>query len=146
MSVEPRITVFLDTSILVYAYDRSAGQKHEIAAQLVRDCWDNENGSVSIQVLQEFYVIMTRKIAAPLDHPTGRQIVTDLTQWHVHIPHTIDLIQAIDLQHSYKFSFWDAMILQSAVRLGCKQLLSEDFSHGQAYGNVEVINPFKGTK
>jgi predicted nucleic acid-binding protein len=60
----------------------------------------------------------------------------------LHNPEVDDLFQAIDYQHNYQLSFWDAMVLQSSAQVGCKQLLSEDFSHGQAYGEVNVINPF----
>jgi predicted nucleic acid-binding protein len=144
MSVESQMDQFVDTNILVYAYDRSAGRKHAIAVQLLEQCWENGNGCLSIQVLQEFYVNVTRKIASPLDHQTARQIVADLVYWRLHIPVASDLLQAIDFHQTYRLSFWDAMVLQSAVRLGCKRLLSEDLSHGQIYGDVEVINPFKG--
>lgn len=143
MSVDPQVDCFMDTNILVYAYDRSAGKKHSIAAQLVRDCWENETGCLSIQVLQEFFVNVTRKIAAPLDLSTARQLVADLAQWHVQAPEVNDILQAIDFQARYQLSFWDAMVVQSAARLGCKQLLSEDLNHGQMYGEVQVVNPFK---
>ena len=63
MSVDPQLDYFLDTSILVYAYDRTAGQKHTLASQLVESCWENENGCLSIQVLAEFFMAVTRKIA-----------------------------------------------------------------------------------
>lgn len=143
MNVDPQVQFFLDTNILVYAYDRSAGQKHNQAGQLVKACWENENGCLSIQVLQEFYVTVTRKIASPLDLQTARQIVADLAQWRLHTPKANDLLQAIDLQSNYQLSFWDAQVVQSAASLGCKQLISEDLNHGQAYGEVQVINPFK---
>jgi predicted nucleic acid-binding protein len=142
MSANPETDHFLDTNILVYAYDRSAGMKHTISLQLMEECWTNGNGCLSIQVLQEFYVCVTQKIALPLDHQVARQIVSDLANWRLHSPEASDLLQAIDFQHSYQLSFWDAMVLQSAARLGCRQLFSEDLSHGQAYGEVKVINPF----
>ncbi|MBN2549482.1 MAG: PIN domain-containing protein [Anaerolineales bacterium] len=144
MKVDPQATHFLDTNILVYAYDRSAGRKHSLAAQLVEECWENENGCLSIQVLQEFFVTVTRKIAAPLDAQTARQIVADLAQWRLHAPEADDLLQAIDLQQNYQLAFWDAQVIQSAACLDCKQLLSEDLNHGQVYGGVQVVNPFKG--
>ena len=143
MNVDPQVQYFLDTNILVYAYDRTAGRKHELAVQLMKSCWENENGCLSIQVLQEFFVTVTRKLATPLDHQTTRQIVADLAQWRLHAPVTSDLLQVIDLQRDLQLSFWDAQIVQSAASLGCKQLLSEDLSHEQAYGGVQVINPFK---
>lgn len=143
MNVDPQVQNFLDTNILVYAYDRSAGQKHALAVQLIESFLENENGCLSIQVLQEFFVTVTHKLATPLDHPTARQIVADLAQWRLHTTATSGLLQAIDLQHDLQLSFWDAQVVQSAISLGCKQLLSEDLSHGQAYGGVQVINPFK---
>jgi predicted nucleic acid-binding protein len=140
MSAEPQI--FVDTNILVYAFDRSAGQKHTLALQLMEECWENENGCLSIQVLQEFFVNVTQKIFMPLDLQTARQIVADLAHWHLHTPEASDLLQAIDYMRDHRLSFWDAMILQSAARLACVRLFSEDLNHGQSYGNVRVINPF----
>ena len=144
MSVEQPVTSFLDTNILVYAYDRSAGEKHSVATRLVEQCWENQSGCVSIQVLQEFFVTVTQKIAKPLDHQSAKQIVADLAHWRLHSPEAGDVLQAIDFQQVFQLSFWDAMIVQSASHMGCKQLLSEDLSHGQAYGDINIINPFKG--
>lgn len=133
---------FIDTNILVYAYDRSAGDKHRLASQLVERCWQHENGCISIQILQEFFVTVTRKIVAPLDPSTTRQIISDLAQWRMHSPDIGDLLQAIELLQRYSLSFWDGMVLQSAARLKCTRLFSEDLGHGQIYGDVQVINPF----
>jgi predicted nucleic acid-binding protein len=80
MNVDPQETYFIDINILVYAYDRSAGKKHEAAVELMKACWEHENGRLSIQVLQEFFVTVTRKIASPLDLLTARQIVADLAR------------------------------------------------------------------
>ena len=144
MSANLNQNLFIDTNILVYAYDLSAGDKRKVAALLVEECWEGGNGCLSIQILQEFYVSVTKKIVVPLDYQTARQIVADLSNWRMHIPTERDVLQAIDLQQSYQLSFWDAMVLQSAVRLGCKRLISEDLSHGQIYSSVQVINPFMG--
>lgn len=143
MTASPGIDHFVDTNILVYAYDISAGNKHNIAVHLMGQWWSNDGGCISLQVLQEFFVTVTNKIPTPLDPQTARQIVADLSHWRLHVPDASDLLHAIDIQQSYRLSFWDAMVIQSAVRLGCKQLLSEDLSHGQIYGDVQVINPFK---
>ncbi len=142
MDAEPQAAVFLDTNILVYAFDRSAGLKHELARRLVENCWENENGCLSVQVLQEFYVTVTRKIAAPLESLAARQIVEDLSQWRLHTPAATDLLQAIDLAQRFQLSFWDAQIIQSASSLRCRVIYSEDLSHGQQYGEVQVANPF----
>ena len=144
MSAEPQIEplVFVDTNILVYAFDHSAGYKHAIAAQMMENWWEHHNGCLSIQVLQEFFVNVTRKIKLPLEYQTARQLVADLAHWRLHVPEANDLLQAIDLHHTYRLAFWDAMVLQSAARMRCQRLLSEDLNHGQTYGDVQVINPF----
>lgn len=143
MNIDPGVRYFLDTNILVFAYDLSAGKKHDLAGQLVEACWENDNGCLSVQVLQEFYVTVTRKIATPLIPQTARQLVADLAHWHLHTPDAVDLLQAIDLHQDNQLSFWDAQIVQSAVSLGCKLLMSEDLNHLQTYGQTQVINPFK---
>ena len=143
MNADQPAEYFIDTNILIYAYDRSAGHKHTLAVKLMEGCWENRNGCLSLQVLQEFYVNVTHKIALPLDFLTAQNIVADLSHWRLHAPAAGDLLQAIDLGQKYQLPFWDAMIVQSAANLGCKQLLSEDFNHGRTYGIVRVINPFR---
>jgi predicted nucleic acid-binding protein len=133
---------FVDTNILVYAHDVSAGEKHALAKEIVRNLWESETGCTSIQVLQEFYVATTVKVAKPLDPETAAQIIRDLSYWKIHIPEAEDVLGAIDLQRHEGISFWDAMILWSAKQLGCRDLLSEDLNPGQTYGGVQVINPF----
>jgi len=142
MNIDPQEVYFFDTNILVYAYDRSADKKHEAAVELMKVCWEHENGRLSIQVLQEFFVTITRKIASPLDVPTARQIVADLSQWRLHAPEADDVLQAIDFQQNYQLSFWDAMVVQSAVHLGCNWLIAEDLGRGQVFDGVQIINPF----
>jgi predicted nucleic acid-binding protein len=142
MNVNPDELYFVDTNILIYAYDRSAGQKRALAVELLDNLWEHENGCLSLQVLQEFFVTVTRKIPSPLDHPTARQIVLDLSHWRLHIPEARHLLAAIDLLQEHQLSFWDGMIVESAQALGCPLLISEDFTHGQKLGNVQVLNPF----
>jgi predicted nucleic acid-binding protein len=133
---------FVDTNILIYAHDVSAGQKHARAQQLIRDLWQSGEGCLSIQVLQEFYVNVTQKVAKPLPAEAAAQIIADLSVWEVHCPRVEDLLDAIHLQERYRISFWDAMIVASAVQLGCQVLWSEDLNPGQAYDQVVVQNPF----
>jgi predicted nucleic acid-binding protein len=139
---EPRSLQFVDTNILIYAHDISAGRKHRRAVELVRDLWQSGDGCLSIQVLQEFYVSVTQKVARPLPAEAAAQIITDLSVWEVHCPRTQDLLDAIRLQKRYQMSFWDAMILASALQLDCKMLWSEDLNPGQTYDQVEVRSPF----
>ena len=134
--------VFVDTNILVYAYDNSAGNKHTEANRILQELWMNGTGCLSIQVLQEFFVVLTNKINKPIDITTVKAIVSDLGYWTVHEPSVDDVLGAVDIQQQFGISFWDAMILQSALQLGCERMLSEDLSSGQMYDGVTIINPF----
>ena len=142
MSDEPQ-PQFVDTNVLIYAHDQSAGAKHERASALLKELWENSNGCLSVQVLQEFYVNVTRKIAKPLDVDTAKRVIADLGQWTVHSPNVEDVVEAIDAQGRFKLSFWDSMIITSAARLDCGIVWSEDLNDGQNYDDVKVINPFK---
>jgi predicted nucleic acid-binding protein len=133
---------FVDTNVLVYAHDVTAGDKHNRARSLVEELWETRQGCLSVQVLQEFFVTTTRKIPKRLEAPAAAQIVDDLAHWHVHSPAASDLLVAIDIHQRTGASFWDAMILRSAKELGCQILYSEDLNAGQDYAGVEVRNPF----
>ena len=133
---------FVDTNVLVYAHDQSAGEKHKRARQLIGVLWENQTGCLSIQVLQEFYVNVTQKVARPLKPEVAGQIISDLAVWQIHEPGVADVLDAIRLQSRYQLSFWDAMMLASAAALGCKIVWSEDLNPGQQYDQVFVSNPF----
>ncbi len=129
---------FVDTNLLIYAYDRSAGEKHERTKSTLEQLWRDRNGCLSIQVLQEFYVNITHKIMKPLASETAAAIVRDLSTWKVHIPGIDDILKAIDIEQKYHLSFWDAMIIQSALATGSKRILSEDFSAAREYEGLVV--------
>lgn len=137
---EPR--QFVDTNVLVYAHDRSAGVKQERALDLLRELWRSRLGCMSIQVLQEFYVNITRKVPHTLRSEEAQRVVAALSSWHVHRPSAEEVLDAIVMERRYQISFWDAMILRSASALGCPIVWSEDLNAGQQYGKVEVRNPF----
>ena len=134
---------FVDTNILFYAHDTSSGTKHKQAKTLIQSLWDSRTGSLSIQVLQEFYYVSTRKLARPLPGTEASQIITSLGKWHVHSPKVEDVLGAIRVQERYDISFWDAMIVHSANQLECGILWSEDLNAGQVYQQVRVQNPFE---
>jgi predicted nucleic acid-binding protein len=138
MSVE-----FCDTNILVYAYDTSAHTKRELARELVERLWREDSGAVSIQVLQELFVTLTRKIASPVQTRIARGIVADLASWRVVEPRTGDILAAIDATERWRVSFWDAMILTAAERAGARVVWSEDLAHGQSYDGLTVRNPLR---
>lgn len=132
---------FLDTNILVYGHDRTAGAKHETARALIARIWRSGGACLSVQVLQEFYVTVTSKVDG-MTTAIARDLVTDYTRWRVHSPKGDDVVAAIDLHRQSGISFWDAMIVRSAGKLGCRRLLSEDLNSGQLIAGVKVVNPF----
>ena len=134
---------FVDTNILVYAHDVSAGIKHATAKKLIQELWENKTGCLSIQVMQEFYVSVTQEVPNPMDYVNAIGIIRDLKYWKVHEPKIEDVLNAVDIQQRYQISFWDAMILQSALQLECGLLWSEDLNPGQVYESVKLINPFQ---
>lgn len=134
--------MFVDTNILVYAHDRSAGEKHDHAVDLLSTLWENRNACISIQVLQEFYVTLTQKVPNPVDRIRAKDIIAALASWRTHIPNVDDIVRAIEIQERFQLSFWDAMIVHSAQQLRCSRLLSEDLNDGQMYDSVQVMNPF----
>lgn len=133
---------FIDTNVLVYAYDEAVGEKQHRATELVSRLADARQAAASIQVLQEYYVTVTRKIERPLSPEKAREVVAAFARWRVHSPLAADVLLAIDVSVDNKISFWDAMILTSAFRLGCKTLWSEDLNPGQQILGVTVKNPF----
>lgn len=136
---------FIDTNILVYAHDATAGEKQTQAKALIQSLWNSGTGCVSVQVLQEFYVTVTQKVRQPLKSEIVAQVVEALSFWRVYTPDARDVLGAIELQQRYQLSFWDAMIVYSAAQLGCQAIWSEDLNPGQIYAGVRVLNPFDGS-
>ncbi len=139
---EAKSLQFVDTNILIYAHDLSAGHKHTRARNLIRELWESGEGCLSVQVLQEFYVNVTQKVPRPLAANVAASIIADLSAWQIHRPGAEDILDAIRLQNRYQTSFWDAMIIASAIQLGCQSIWSEDLNPGQVYDTITVLSPF----
>jgi predicted nucleic acid-binding protein len=135
------VKTFVDTNILVYAHDVDQSEKHETARDILIELMQNRAGVLSPQVLQEFYVTVTRKIAKPLSKRTAREIVEDYSVWCINTTAT-DVRAAFRIEDEAKVSFWDALILASAARSGAAVLLSEDMNAGQQIAGVRIQNPF----
>jgi len=134
---------FLDTNILVYAYDNTAGQKHEIANRIVSDLWSSGLGVLSTQVLQEFFVSVTTKIPRPMDIRTAKEIISDLLTWNIVVIDGQSVLNGVDIQVKYRYSFWDSLIIEAALKADSPLLLTEDLSDGQVIRSVTVRNPFR---
>jgi predicted nucleic acid-binding protein len=139
MSAEPQ---FVDTNILVYAHDSSAGTKGVVARDLLDSLWESGEGCLSVQVLQEFFVVTTRRTKRLLEPAAASAIVADFARWRTHSPLASDVLAAIELHRKRQVSLWDAMILRSAAQVGCRVVWSEDLGSGQDYAGVKVRNPF----
>lgn len=137
----PRI--FVDTNVVVYAYDATAGARHEAARAVLLDLWRSGAGLVSTQVLQELYVTLTRKIPRPVEPALAREIVEDMATWDVVVNDAGTILQAIDIAAREKLSFWDALVVAAAARGGAGLLLSEDLSDGRIIEGVTVRDPFR---
>jgi predicted nucleic acid-binding protein len=134
---------FVDTNILMYAHDSTTGVKHERARALVEELWRGRSGAVSTQVLQELCVNVRRRSGRPLDVASTRALVADYLTWNVIVNDGESILAALEIEERYGISFWDALIIQAAEAAGADVLYSEDLSHGQRYGSVQVINPLR---
>ena len=132
---------FVDTNILVYAHDRSAGLKHKRARLLIEDLWNSGQGVLSTQVLQELCINVRRKASRPLSVEETRRLVQDYLSWEIVVNTSASVMQALDIEVRHKISFWDALILQAAESSGVATLYSEDLATGQRYGSIRVVNP-----
>jgi predicted nucleic acid-binding protein len=132
---------FFDTNVLVYADDKDTPTKQRRALDLVAEHRRAGTGVVSLQVLQEYFVTVTRKLH--VDPRTARRKVELLAEFDVAAPEVADILAAIDLHRLHGFSFWDALVLRSAKQSGCSVLLSEDLQDTRDIDGVRVVNPFR---
>jgi predicted nucleic acid-binding protein len=132
---------FIDTNILIYAHDIDAGAKNEAAKAVLRELWTERLGVLSMQVLQEFYVNVTRKIASPLSKDVARSVVNTYVPWCTETTPT-EISAAFRIEDESRIGFWDALIVSSAVKSGAARILSEDLNAGQWIAGILVENPF----
>ncbi len=133
---------FVDANVLVYAFDASAQAKQKSSQQLLERLWGSGTGCLSVQVLQEFFVTATRKVARPLAVDEAGERIREFATWKIFAPTAEDVLAAIALQKQAQVNFWDAMVVQAAAELGCSVLWTEDLNHGQLVRGVRIRNPF----
>ncbi len=138
----PEGKTFIDTNIIIYAYDATAGKKHKTARTIITDLWDSGLGVISTQVLQEFFVNVVQKIPKPVDKQQAKEIVRDFLNWHVVVNTGDSIVDAIDICLRFEYSFWDSMIIEAAIKGGAAVLISEDLLDGQVISGVTIKNPF----
>jgi len=134
---------FIDTNILLYAHDADSGEKHAIADRVLRELWITGTGVLSVQVLQDFYVNVTRKIRSPLSREQARSIVNDYVEWATETT-PAEIVTAFRIEDESRIGFWDALIVSSAAKSGAARILSEDLNAGQRIAGILIENPFAG--
>jgi predicted nucleic acid-binding protein len=104
--------------------------------------WNDRTGVLSVQVLQELYVTLTRKLRRPMPPARAAEIVREYRAWRVIDNDGELLVAAMTLQQKASISFWDALVVEAAAVAGCDRLYSEDLNPRQRFGSVEIVNPF----
>jgi len=137
-----RDRIFVDTNILVYAHDADAGEKHAAAAQALADLWESRNGILSTQVLQELYITLTRKVAAPVTGNVVRRLIRNYMTWELVLNDGAIILHAGEIGDSYQLSFWDGLIVAAAYSKNAAIILTEDMNHGQVVEGIRIENPF----
>ena len=136
---------FVDTNVLIYAHDSDAKAKHAAAKSVLRELWSERNGVLSPQVLQEFYVNVTKKIPHPLSKESARLVVNTYAIWCIETT-SVEISNAFHIEDESGIGFWDALMVASALKSGASRILSEDMSAGQTIAGVRIENPFEQTR
>jgi predicted nucleic acid-binding protein len=134
---------FLDTNIFVYSFDKTASQKADRARRLIRGAIETQEGIVSYQVVQEFFNLALRRFAKPMSGAEAEQYLSTTFRplLAVHSSHAL-YGQALYLATTNQLSWYDSLILASAIEGRCSLLYSEDFQHGRRFGSLRIENPF----
>ncbi len=132
---------FFDTNVLIYADDKAAPAKRRRALELIAEHRRAKAGVVSMQVLQEYFVTITKKLR--IDAAIARRKVELLAEFDVAAPEVADILAAIDLHRLHGLSFWDALILRCAKQAGCRVVFSEDMQDPREIDGLQIVNPFR---
>ena len=131
---------FVDTNVLVYLFDADAPAKQAVARRVIVERADVI--VLSTQILSEFFVSVTRKLAAPLSPQAALGEIEDLAMFRIQ-PIGVRTVKAAALRsETSKLSYWDALVIETATQAGAVRLLTEDLQHGQSFGALRVVNPF----
>jgi predicted nucleic acid-binding protein len=133
---------FVDTNVLLYAHDASETGKQPIARALLEELWADRSGVLSTQVLQEFYVVATRKFKPPMRRSEARELIALYATWSVVQVDVGLIVDAAALEERARLSFWDALIVEAARRAGATRLASEDLQDGRRFAGLVIEDPF----
>ena len=133
---------FVDTNVLVYAHDLAETAKRPVARAALEVLWDERTGTLSTQVLQEFYVVATRRLDPPVSRAEARQVMNAYSAWPVVVLDPSLILSATLLEEEHGISFWDALIVEAARVAGADRILTEDMQSGRRLVGIEIVNPF----
>jgi predicted nucleic acid-binding protein len=133
---------FVDTNVLVYAFDKTSSPKKLVAQRLMKELMKEDRLRVSTQVLQELFVTITRKVIPRCSSEEALAVLDDLTAWPLMVVDYSAIRAATGLADQAKLSFWDALIVVAAARTGAAVLYTEDLNDGQEILGVRISNPF----
>jgi len=134
---------FFDTNVLVYLFDDDNPDKKQRAVELFSATVRDGAAVLSTQVLQEFYVTVTRKLACPLPLDTAYRALQNLSVLPLVSMDEQLILSAARMSQNASFSFWDALIVQAAMKAGAGTLFSEDMQHDRVIAGLRIVNPFR---
>jgi len=135
--------VFVDTNVLVYLRDPSDAEKQRRSSAWFAALWERGTGRISWQVLQEFYLVMTRKLDPPADPARVREDMDALATWAPITTEQGVVASAWRIEDRYGFSWWDALVVAQALESGASTLLTEDLQHGREVEGLRIVSPFE---
>ena len=138
------MTTFVDTNVLVYAFDRTVPEKQGMAAGVLERLWAERTGVLSTQILQEFYAVATNKLKLAMTPAEAREIVELYGEWPVVVIQPADILNASGIHERHQLSFWDALVVEAARVGGAKRILTEDLQSGRMIEGILIENPFAG--
>ena len=134
---------FLDTSIFVYSFDRSAAVKARTATKLIRKALTTQKGIISYQVVQEFFNVALRRFSQPMKAADAEQYLGTVFRPLLGVHSSPALYaEALHLQAQSRLSWYDSLIVTAAMQAQCDFLFTEALQHGQRFGSLQVANPF----
>ena len=143
MNINLNEKFFIDTNILVYSFDTNNKNKKKISENIIEEALKTGKGSISFQVAQEFLNVATRKFSAPMSYDDAQVYLGMVLRPLCKVFSSINLYsKSLEVLDRYKYSFYDSLIISSAIELNCKYLLSEDLKSGQKIEGIEIVNPY----
>ena len=131
---------FFDTNVLIYAVDERERAKYEVAEALVERYLVNGGGVISVQVLREFYSV-SRRLSNPLSDEQAQSMVEYFSTFNTLREDASMVLSAVRRSREFALSFWDALIVEAALKAGADRLFTEDLQHGQVIDGLRIENP-----